>query len=189
MAKYTVILDACVLYPFTLRSYLMHLSVTGLFRARWTDKIHEEWIENLLIDRPDISREQLQKTRNFMNSHVPDCLIKGYESLVNGLELPDENDRHIVAAAIKGQAESIITFNLDDFPDDVLENFDLVAIHPDEFLQDMFYIEGSLCVEAAREHRLSLKKPPLTTSEYLMHLRTQKLPNFVKCLRQYESSI
>jgi len=189
MAKYTVVFDACVLYPFTLRSYLMHLSNTGLFRARWTDKIHEEWIQNLLINRPDISREQLQQTRNLMNSHVPHCLIEGYESFVNGLELPDENDRHIVAAAIKAQADSIITFNLDDFPDDVLENCNLVAIHPDEFLEDMFYIERSVCIRAAQKHRSSLKKRPLTTSEYLMHMRTQKLPKFVNCLRQYESLI
>ncbi|MEZ9955474.1 PIN domain-containing protein, partial [Vibrio splendidus] len=89
MASYTVILDACVMYPAPLRSYLMYLANTGLFRARWTEQIHDEWTRNLLKNRPELNAEQLQRTRQLMNANVPDCLIEGYESLIDGLTLPD----------------------------------------------------------------------------------------------------
>jgi hypothetical protein len=70
MANFTVIYDACVLYPAPLRDLLMWLAVTDLFKARWTDDIHDEWIRNVLKNRPDLSLEQLTKTKNFMNAHV-----------------------------------------------------------------------------------------------------------------------
>ncbi|MEZ9426255.1 PIN domain-containing protein [Vibrio lentus] len=161
MASYTVILDACVMYPAPLRSYLMYLANTGLFRARWTEQIHDEWTRNLLKNRPELNAEQLQRTRQLMNANVPDCLIEGYESLIDGLTLPDVDDRHVVAAAIKGQAESIITFNLKDFPSCELEPLGLTAIHPDEFLCDMFELDSSACVKAAQQQRASLKRPPM----------------------------
>ncbi|MBB1463002.1 PIN domain-containing protein [Vibrio sp. SG41-7] len=162
MASYTVILDACVMYPAPLRSYLMYLANTGLFRARWTEQIHDEWTRNLLKNRPELNAEQLQRTRQLMNANVPDCLIEGYESLIDGLTLPDVDDRHVVAAAIKGQAESIITFNLKDFPSCELEPLGLTAIHPDEFLCDMFELDSSACVKAAQQQRASLKRPPMS---------------------------
>ncbi|MGJ8645318.1 MAG: hypothetical protein ACSHXJ_00395 [Marinomonas colpomeniae] len=81
MNTYTVILDACVLYPAPLRSYLMYLASTGLFRARWSNQIHDEWIRNLLINRPEISTDTLQKTRELMDAHVPDALVQGNKYL------------------------------------------------------------------------------------------------------------
>nr|WP_241824637.1 MULTISPECIES: hypothetical protein [unclassified Salinivibrio] len=79
----------------------MYLSNTGLFRARWTEQIHDEWIRNLRRNNPDVDPERLERTKQLMNAHVPDCLIEGYEPLVDGLTLPDVDDRHVVAAAIK----------------------------------------------------------------------------------------
>lgn len=96
MASYTVILDACVMYPAPLRSYLMYLANTGLFRARWTEQIHDEWTRNLLKNRPELNAEQLQRTRQLMNANVPDCMIEGYKSLIDGLSLPDVDDRGCV---------------------------------------------------------------------------------------------
>ncbi|TKF30019.1 PIN domain-containing protein [Vibrio kanaloae] len=171
MASYTVILDACVMYPAPLRSYLMYLANTGLFRARWTEQIHDEWTRNLLKNRPEINAEQLQRTRQLMNANVPDCLIEGHESLIDGLTLPDVDDRHVVAAAIKGQAESIITFNLKDFPSCELEPLGLTAIYPDEFLCDMFELDSSACVKAAQQQRASLKRPPMSQDEFLACLQ------------------
>lgn len=78
--------------------------------------IHDEWIRNLIHNNPKVDPERLKRTRELMNAHAPNCLAEGYESLIEGLNLPDLDDRHVVAAAIKGQAESIITFNLKDFP-------------------------------------------------------------------------
>ena len=101
MPSFTALYDACVLYPAPLRDLLMHLAMTDLFRARWTDQIHDEWISNLSINRPDLKRRQLERTRRLMNAHVLDCLVTGYEGLIDKLKLPDPNDRHVLAAAIR----------------------------------------------------------------------------------------
>ena len=113
---FTALYDACVLYPAPLRDLLMHLALTDLFRAKWTDAIHEEWMRAVLETRPDLTREKLERTRNLMNAHVRDCLVTGYEGLIPGLPLPDPDDRHVLAAAIRGRADVIVTFNLKDFP-------------------------------------------------------------------------
>src|SRR6478736_2585668 len=117
---YTAVLDACVLYPAPLRDLLLSLTVEGLFRARWSEEIHEEWIRNLLKQRSDLTRDALERTKTFMNSSVPDCVVEGYEYLINSLKLPDADDRHVLAAAIVGHADAIVTFNLKDFPSDVI---------------------------------------------------------------------
>lgn len=112
VSNFTAIFDACVLYPAPLRDCLMHLTITGLFRAKWTDEIHDEWIRSLLKNRPDLTKKRLQRTRNLMNSHVRDCLVAGYQDLIPSLHLPDEDDRHVLAAAIVAGADVIVTFQL-----------------------------------------------------------------------------
>lgn len=94
------LLDACVLYPAPLRDLLMHLAVADLFHAAWTEEIHDEWIRSVLADRPNLSRRQLERTRDLMNVHVRDCLVTGYEHRIKALSLPDPDDRHVLAAAI-----------------------------------------------------------------------------------------
>lgn len=121
MAKFTAIFDACVLYPAPLRDLLMSLALTGLFRAKWTAAIHEEWIGNLLRNRDDLTRPQLERTRDLMDRAVPDALVAGYEELIDPLTLPDPDDRHVLAAAIRGRADVIVTSNLKDFPETALK--------------------------------------------------------------------
>src|SRR3712207_4197022 len=96
----TVVYDACVLYPAPLRDFLMRLALTDLYRARWTDLIHDEWIRNVLASRPDLKLEDLERTRALMNTAVRDCLVTGFEHLIPAIELPDPDDRHVVAAAM-----------------------------------------------------------------------------------------
>lgn len=115
MANFTAVYDACVLYPAPLRDLLMWLALTDLFKARWTDEIHDEWIRNVLKQRPDLTLEQLTRTKTLMNSNVRDCLVTGYESIIPSLQLPDAGDCHILAAAIRCNADVIITFNLRGF--------------------------------------------------------------------------
>src|SRR5215467_7169425 len=131
---FTALIDACVLYPAPLRDLLMWLALTDLFRARWTDEIHDEWIRNVLADRPDLRPEQLERTRQLMNTRVRDCLVTGYENLIEKLTLPDRNDRHVLAAAILAGADVIVTFNLTDFPADILSQFSIETRHPDDFV-------------------------------------------------------
>ena len=177
------------MYPAPLRSYLLYLAQTGLYRAKWTEQIHDEWIRNLLKDRPDLTAEKLQRTRELMNQHAPDCLVEHYEPFIDGLELPDKDDRHVVAAAIKGQAEGIITFNLKDFPDEVLMPMGLTAIHPDIFLCDMLELDPAKAVMAVQRHRRSLRNPSLSVNEYLDSLQRQRLPAFVSALRKFEAML
>ena len=133
MASYSVLLDARVLYPQTLRDLLLSLAGTGLFHARWTERINQEWVEKLLLKNPD-RRVQVLRTLELVNRSVEDCLITGYEHLIESVVLPDPDDRHIVAAALVGGVDVIVTDNLADFPTDVLSPLGMEAQHPDDFL-------------------------------------------------------
>jgi predicted nucleic acid-binding protein len=183
--RFTVLYDACILYPAPLRDLLMRLALTDLYRARWSDQIHEEWMTAVLRNRSDLSRAQLERTRSLMNSHVRDALVDGYQSLIPALELPDPDDRHVLAAAIKCGADLIVTFNLDDFPDEVLASYGLGACHPDPFLVDQLNLDAERVCMAMRQHRASLKNPAKTVEEYLATLEEQGLGGFSQAVRHY----
>ena len=99
----TGLLDANILYPAPMRDLFLQLAVTDIFKARWTADIHREWIDALMRTQPLRDRAALERTRELMDSNVRDCLVTGYGSLIPIIELPDPNDRHIVAAAIAGE--------------------------------------------------------------------------------------
>lgn len=185
MANVIVIYDSCVLYPAPLRDLLMRLALTDLYQAKWTKDIHREWICNLLKNRPDLLKERLEKTRSKMDLHVRDCLIEEYEELIDTLKLPDSNDRHVLAAAIKANAQTIVTYNLSDFPSLALSKYGVEAQHPDEFLRHLFDLAPSKFMHTVEETRLSLKYPPKTIEEYLIILKKQSLPQTVICLKEY----
>jgi len=178
-----------VLYPAPLRDILVELAASGLFRAKWTDHIHDEWIRNLLENRSDITPEQLARTRSLMDSAVLDCLVQGYEVLIPALKLPDPNDRHVLAAAIHCGADAIITSNLKDFPTAVLEPFNIEAQHPDDFLMHQFGLDQASVLIAASHCRQRLKKPPCTADQYLNILEAQPLPKIVLELRPFSAVI
>jgi hypothetical protein len=189
VGQLTVVYDACVLYPAALRDLLMHLALTDLYRAKWTDAIHDEWIRSVLTDRPDLTIEQLHRTRELMNSHVRDCLVKGYESLIPALTLPDPNDRHVLAAAIHAGANLIVTFNLKDFPPDALAPYGIDAQHPDVFLNSQLDLAGHIVCEAAQRHRASLKNPARDVEAYLATLEAQGLVLTAAGLRKFAELI
>jgi len=189
MNMFTVLYDACVLDPAPLRDLLMHVAVTDLYRAKWTAAIHDEWTRNLLQNRPDLTPKQLQRTRDLMDAHVRDCLVTGYESLVDAITLPDPNDRHVLAAAIHAGADLIITFNLQDFPTAVLRPWGIEVLHPDDFLALQFELGPNLICVAAKRHRASLKNPPQDVEEYLATLSAQGLTNAVVGLRRFADLI
>ena len=122
-----------------------------------------------------------------MNQAVMDCLVEGYESLVGGLRLPDADDRHVLAAAIKANCRAIVTFNLKDFPTDILAKYSIEAWHPDKFLQNLLGINRAIVIMAARRCRARLKKPPMAAEEYLMTLHAQLLPITAAELRKHAS--
>jgi hypothetical protein len=189
MSRFTVVYDACVLYPAPLRSLLMYLAVTDLYHARWSDEIHEEWMRNVVKDHADISRTQVERIRDLMNLHVRDGLVTGYEPLIDTLTLPDPNDRHVLAAAIHCEADTILTFNLKDFPPEVLKPYDIEAQHPDKFLSCQLDMFPQVVCSAARRQRQSLKRPPMDVERYLASLERQGLAQTVSSLRKFAELI
>jgi PIN domain len=184
-----VLYDACVLYSASIRDLLVRLALSDLFQARWTDEIHDEWIRNVLANRPDISPASLLRCRQLMDAHVPDCLISGYEAIIPTLTLPDADDRHVLAAAIHAGATFIVTFNLSDFPAPVLAEFNVEAIHPDSFISGLCNEHIDAVAEAARLQRAGLKNPPKSPAEYLATLKESNLPKTAACLRRYAHEI
>lgn len=185
MAILTVVYDACVLYPAPLRDLLMQLAIADIFRARWSDQIHEEWIRNVLTNRNDLKREQLERTRDLMDRNVRDCLVDGYQGLISGLSLPDDEDRHVLAAAIHCHADAIVTFNLKDFPDQSLAPYGIEAIHPDDFLANELDLYQPYIRESVRIVRARLKNPVRSVDEYLATLERQGLAETVAKLRGF----
>jgi len=189
VSHFTAFFDACVLYPAPLRDILMQLATTNLFRAKWTDKIHEEWTQNLLKNRPDLTKEHLQRTVDLMNSHVLDGLVYNYQDLIPCLTLPDENDRHVLAASICGRADVIVTFNLSDFPNVVLEQYRIQAQHPDQFMTNLINLAPSIVCESIKKQRLRLKNPPKNVEQLLECYEAQGLPQTVAKLSLYKASL
>ncbi len=167
MAGFTAVYDACVLHPAPLRDLLLRVALTDLFRARWTEEIHAEWVRSVLERRPDLKPEQLQRTRELMDLSVPDCLVTGYEGLIAQLSLPDSHDRHVLAAAIRCQAGVIVTYNLGDFPQETLEPHGILAQHPDEFVGHLFDLSPGAVCAAVRDQRLALVRPGRSVRELL----------------------
>lgn len=152
-SPFTAIYDANVLYPAPLRDFLMNLALTGIYRARWSAGIHDEWKRNLLLNRPDLTPEHVDRTSSLMDAAVPDALVTDYDSLVEGLDLPDEDDRHVLAAAIKCNASVIVTFNLKDFPKAVLGVFDIEPLHPSSLTCGTWTRQQSSKLPSASEYR------------------------------------
>ena len=118
-----------------------------------------------------------------MDSKVRDALVTGYECLIPTLSLPDQDDHHVLAAAIWVQASHIVTFNLKDFPKEELAKYAMEAVHPDDFIADLYDIHAERVLQTAATHRRSLKKPEKTVEEYLDTLLKQGLPQTVSLLR------
>ncbi len=184
MANLTAIYDACVLYPAPLRDFLLRLGMTELFRARWTDHIHEEWIRNVLANRKDLTTKQLKRTRQLMDQAVPDCRVTDYEDLIDRLTLPDPDDRHVLAAAIRCQAGVIVTFNLKDFPGDILGQYSIESQHPDEFISHLLDLDPGAVCNAARQQRQALRNPTKSPEEFLDTLLRQGLAGTVAQLEE-----
>lgn len=189
IAGYTAVLDACVLYPAPLRDFLIELSGSGIYRARWSDQIHDEWIRNLLVNRPDLTEARLHRTRDLMNQSVLGARVENFESLIAALSLPDPDDRHVLAAAIHCRADAIVTFNRKDFPDAVAQQYDIEILHPDAFLYHQLSLDLAAVLTTAFRCRSRLKNPTKSAEEYLDTLERQGLSLLVSELRDFQRVI
>lgn len=185
----TALLDANVLYPAGLRDLLLRLADRYLYAPLWSADIHEEWMRSLLADRPDIDAGVLDRTRAVMDAHFPDAVVTGYEAIAATLDLPDPDDRHVLAAAIQGSADMIVTRNLRDFPADRLAPHGLAAQHPDAFVVELFEADADAVLAAVRGHRAALRNPPRSAGDYLAALERLGLRRTVLLLRRRETAI
>lgn len=183
------LLDANVLYSAGLRDFPLRLADRRLFTPLWSVEIHAEWIRSVLKDRPDLTHEVLDRTRSVMDQHFPDSLVGGYTGLTSRVDLPDPDDRHVLAAAIHGGADVIVTMNLRDFPNKALAPYGLEAQHPDPFVHGLIQGQPDMVLAVVREHRAALQNPPRSPAGHLAALDGLGLRQTVALIRPYEDSL
>ena len=183
------VFDACVLFPPSLRDLLLNLAWAKLVQPYWSEEIHDEWMRSVLQNRPGVPSESLERTRRMMDAKFPRSLISGHAELVPNLELPDPNDRHVLALAIHTKSPLIVTANLKDFPRTTLEPHGIEAVSPDEFVMRLAAKKPLGVLAAANKHRSNLHNPPKTAEEYIDSLRRQGLTKTVAFLEQHRSEI
>lgn len=188
--RYTVILDANVLYSVAISDALMEVAATGIYAAKWSKEIDCEWIRNLAKNknRPE---EDFFRRRDFMHKICPTWEVskKAWKLIEPGLELPDPKDRHVLAAAIAGHADSIVTQNLKDFPASILEPLEITVLHPDEFLLQQLELEPLVVLPAFKAMRARLKNPAYTPEFFIQSMERNGLIQTAAFLDQARSLI
>lgn len=184
--RLTVVLDANVLYPFLVRDVLLSLAAAGLFRPYWSRDIMNEWSSNLVEARPEL-QTQITETIKRMGEAFEEAEVEGYEHLIPSLHLPDENDRHVLAAAIKIGASVIVTENTKDFPPDILGNHDIETRTADDFAVGMFQLHEADTVGAMRKMRKRHNNPPHTADELIDALVSRGLVGFANELVRHKT--
>ena len=174
---FTVVYDACVLYPVRLRDFLLRAGFTPQLnlRARTSATILDE-LGSALVRTGAIPPDRWAPHRSQIEGAVEDFLVDGYDLLIDGISLPDANDRHVVAAAIRCQAQGIVTFNLKDFPAATLDAFDIEAIHPDDFCVSLIEQSAVACVELIHQQLSALVRPQISLDELTRRFERMGLP-------------
>lgn len=179
---YTALLDANVLHPVVLCDLLLRLALAGFYRPVWSAQILEETERSLRRRRPDIAPDRLRRRSDQMNEAFPDAQVGGFDDLVPQLA-SFGHDAQVVAAAIRGRADVIVTANVGDFPGDRLARFDLVAQTADDFLIHQWWLDPSGVLRAIEEQAAALKRPPLTTADLVERLE-RVAPTFARLVSE-----
>jgi predicted nucleic acid-binding protein len=173
--RFTAVLDTNVIYPVISRDLLFWFAHHDLYTPKWSVHIFDEWREVMV--RKGVSVPEAEKRVEKANLAFPDALVQNYEGLIDNLTLRDEKDRHVLAAAIKTNANIIVTNNIKDFPEAYLQSFGLRATTTDDFLTDIIDLNPKQAVKAFREMVLNKKNPPLDEYQVLNQLRNIGLKN------------
>jgi predicted nucleic acid-binding protein len=179
---FVVLLDANVLFPFRTRDVLFTFAQEGLFRARFTGEILDEWTRNLIRIKPHLETSVRQQDA-ILRSQFDECLVTGFWPLIDGLTLPDPDDRHVLAAAIQCSAQIIVTENHKDFPVAVLDGYGIETLGADDFLTNTFDLFPKGGARALRSVRARYKALPMTQSEFLLDLIRCGLPKLAAAAR------
>lgn len=182
-------LDANVLFSAHLRDVFGWLAFRRVYEARFSNLAHEEWMRAVLKHRPQTSRQSLERTHDLMNRNIPGVLVEGFEPLIETLQLPDANDRHVLAAALQARCDVLVTFNLADFPASARQAPALDLQTPDEFLSALFAAAPQNVLGSLRFQRLNLTKPALEIESFFSNLKHQNIPNFVSALEPFQNQL
>lgn len=163
----------------------MRLVLEDALDARWTEQIHTKWTRNLLQDRPDLTAASLRKVCDLMNKFAINAVVTGFENHIEALQLPDPNDRHVLAAAIHAKASAIVTFNLKDFPKSAVKPYGIRVLHPDAFFLEITQSYPDAALVALRKQRAQLLNPPISQKDFLNQLEQLKMPLTAKAIGQY----
>ena len=171
--RFTVVLDTNVVFPVIIRDILFWFAYYDLYTPKWSAHIFDEW-KKVMIEK-GVSDEEAEKRIAIANSAFPDARVHHYQGLIDHLTLPDPNDRHVLAAAIKTNANLIVTNNIIDFPEEYLQSFSLTAKTADDFLTVIIDLNQEKAVAAFREMVLHKKNPKQDCFEVLSQLRNAGL--------------
>lgn len=169
MIRYRGVADANVLYPFRKRDLLLTFAL-NLFQLRLSDEIIAEWTTSLISRRPNLTAS-VKRQEEVIRTLFCDSFVTEYEDLIPQLWLPDENDRHVLAVAIKSGSGFIITENLRDFPEAVLSEFEIAPLSTDAFLSECFRVNpdgATSCLETVRRR---YSKPAMSREQFESDLR------------------
>lgn len=183
-ARYTALLDACVLFPVAVCDALMSVAATGIYAAKWTRRIDEEWLRNLEREKGKPPGTFAARCE-FMHQACPDWEVPeaAWKALEPSLQLPDADDRHVLAAAVVGHADCLVTFNLRDFPAATLEPLGIAVLHPDSFLVAQLNLDMLRVLPAFKKMRARLKNPAFTPAAFADAIERNGLPQTAALLR------
>lgn len=172
---FVVVYDACTLYPNTQRDLLVRVAQAGMVQAKWTDDILDEVDRALRRRTPPVPADRLARRRKLMNGAVRDCLVTGYQPLIEGLKLPDPDDRHVLAAAIKANAQVVVTANRKDFPAEALDPWGVEVKSPDEFVMDLIGLGDRVVYWCVGQIAQARRNPPESLDDVLQQLERSGL--------------
>lgn len=161
----------------------MRLTLASLYQARWSADVHDEWIRSVLRDHPHIPPARLHDLRAAMDEHAEESVVTGYSGLIASLNLPNPDDRHVLAAAITSGSDVIVTGNLQDFPKPTLQPYGIEAQHPDDFISHLLSLAADAVLDAVINQQTRLINPPITMAELLTLFEKLGLTKTAKQLR------
>lgn len=181
--RFIVVLDTNVVYPVIIRDILFWFGYYDLYTPKWSEHIFKEW-KKIMLEK-GVGEAEADNRINKANLAFPDALVQNYKGLIDQLELPDVDDRHVLAAAIKVNANLIVTNNIKDFPEEYLQSFGLNAKTADDFLTDIIDLNQETAITAFKEMVLNKKNPPMDALEVLGQLRKAGLKDTASCLHAF----
>lgn len=181
---FTVVLDACVILPATLNDTILRLAEANCFDVRWSDRILEEVRRNMVADRFNITPDAADRRLGEMKNAFPFATVEGYEALIPSMG-NDTKDRHVLAAAVRSDAHTIVTANLKDFPPHALYPWGIEAVHPDEFLLSQLELKPATVLGVVSSQVSENKHPPRSAGELFLALRRCGVPDFADELARH----